>query len=55
MSFPPLSADEINNCALPNWYESFKKYTIESKSLSLSTEVLHYLKQDSIFIPGIGR
>ncbi|RUP47085.1 D123-domain-containing protein [Jimgerdemannia flammicorona] len=53
-TFPPLTRQDVLNCSLSSWYETFRQVTFKSKVMRLSQEFVDYLNADSIFLPDDG-
>ncbi|KAK7022908.1 hypothetical protein SK128_016043 [Halocaridina rubra] len=45
-----MKVHEMFTCALPNWYEKFKKHTIESIFLPIPPDVLAYLQDNGTLV-----
>ncbi|ORZ25785.1 D123-domain-containing protein [Absidia repens] len=50
----PVTAQDIVNCSFASWYERFRPVTFKSKVVPLSTDFVHYLNADGIYLPTDG-
>jgi hypothetical protein len=46
-----INASMINDCAFPSWYRRFRRHTIDSKIIPLSSKFIDYLLADGIHLP----
>jgi hypothetical protein len=49
--FPPVTVDDVKNCAFSAWYERFRKITLKSVIIPLPEEFVDYLNSDGVFLP----
>ncbi|KAJ3414673.1 hypothetical protein HDV05_006208 [Chytridiales sp. JEL 0842] len=50
-TFPPVTASDVRNCALPAWYDKFRKITLKSIIIPLPEDFVDYLNADGVFLP----